>query len=229
MVNLIWKDFVILKRYLIIAPIYGFLVCFAFSHITNGALSAVTVGVSYMLVIQTCLLDDKNKSELMLNSLPLHRKDIVFAKYLSCFVYAVLAILFFGLAQLVISFTGIPILEHQITLEGIAGAMVAMMILISFYFPFYFKLGYLRSRMVGMIMLFSCFFLIPLLRTLFVFGLEGTNNSTLRNIVTFMQRLVSWLQTLADWQVAGYILSLAIILMACSVSLSLRFYIRREF
>jgi len=54
-------------------------------------------------------------------------------------------------------------------------------------------------------------------------------NPALRYIVVIMQRVVGWLQTQADWQIASYLLAFGLILMATSVSLSLRFYSRREF
>lgn len=86
MVNLLWKDILILKRFLWLAPLYGFFALFVFRSMPGGALGAGTVGVTYMLMSQAITLDDKNKSDVMLNSLPLRRKDIVLAKYLSVFL-----------------------------------------------------------------------------------------------------------------------------------------------
>lgn len=40
---------------------------------------------------------------------------------------------------------------------------------------------------------------------------------------------MGWLQTEVDWQIASYLLALALILMAASVRNSLGFYTRREF
>ncbi|WP_243450416.1 ABC-2 transporter permease [Desulfosporosinus sp. Sb-LF] len=141
----------------------------------------------------------------------------------------VLAILSFFLAQVVVSVTGIPIPINQISLEGVAGALVAMSVLMSIYFPIYFKFGYLRSRMVGMILFFACFFFLPMAVALTVHGLGGVDNPVVRTIVATMQRAIGWLQTQADWQIASYLLALGWILMAASVSLSLRFYTKREF
>lgn len=228
MFNLVWKDLLLLKRYLLFASLYGVFALFAFGSMKGAALSSGTIGASYMLLIQACAKDDKNKSEVMLNSLPLRRRDIVLAKYLSVFLYAALAILSFLLAQGVVSVTGIPISISQISLEGIVGALVNMIVLISFYYPIYFKLGYLRSNMVGMILFFACFFL-PISLAQIVHGLGGVGNPALRNTETIMQRVVGWLQTQAGWQISSYLLALGLILMAASVRLSLRFYSRREF
>lgn len=228
MFNLIRKDFLILRRYLLVAPLYGFLACFFFSNMSSGALSAAAVGAAYMLISYTGLSDDKNKSELMLNSLPLRRRDIVLAKYLISFLYAALAILFFQLAQGVAVVSGYSI-GYRVTLEGIVGALVAMMVMVSLYYPLYFKLGYLRTRLAGTIMFFAFFFALPFLLIWVVHGGEGINNPVLRNIIASLHGLLVWLQSLADWQVTVYVLGLALIFMAISVTLSLRFYTQREF
>src|SRR5665647_780924 len=152
MVNLVRKDLLILKRYLWLAPLYGFFALYTFRTMPGGALSVGTVVVTYMLMLQAITQDDKNNSEIMLNSLPLRRKDIVLAKYISGFLYATLVILLFLVAQTVVTVMGISISITKISLEGIAGALIAMALLISFYFPIYFKFGYLRSRIVGTIL-----------------------------------------------------------------------------
>ena len=229
MVNLVWKDFLLLKRYLWIAVLWGGVAPFIYRTINGGvAISVAIIGASYMLIGQACIRDDKNKSEIMLNSLPLRRRDIVLAKYLSVFFYATLAILSFLLAQGIMSVIGIPISISKISLEGIALALVNLIVLISLYFPIYFKLGYLRSNIVGGILFFACFFL-PMSAVSIAHWLGGVGNPALRNIVAIMQRVVGWLQTQADWQISSYVLALALILMAASARLSLRFYTRREF
>jgi len=229
MFNLVWKDLLILKNYLWVALLYGFFAIFAFSFMNGGALSAATVGVTYMLMGQAIAQDEKNKSEIMLNSLPLRRRDIVLAKYLSVFLYAALAILSFFLAQGVVTVSGIPILISQISLEGIFGALVAMVVLVSIYYPIYFKFGYFRSRWVGMILFLACIFFLPMASALIVRGLGGVSNLAWQTIAASLLRVVDWLKTQADWQIASYLLTIALVLMAASVRLSLRFYTRREF
>lgn len=228
MFNLVWKDFLILKRYLWISLFYGFFAVLAFNFMNGGALSAATVGVTYMLMAQSIAMDDKNKSEIMLNSLPLRRRDIVFAKYLSVFLYATLGILSFLLAQCVVTVIGISIPISHITIEGIFGALIATVVLLSIYYPIYFKFGYLRSRWAGMILFFACFFFLPLAGDLIVNGLGGVNPA-LQNIAASLQRVDGWLQAQADWQIASYLLVLAFIFVFASVRLSLSLYTRREF
>lgn len=234
MYNLVWKDLQILKPILWIAPIYGFCGLFVFSFTMEGAaLSFITIMVTYTLLDRACALDDKNNSEIILNSLPLCRRDIVLAKYLSVFLYAAIAILSFVFAQEVVSVTGIPVLGgapiSKISLEGFVGALVAMVAFISLYYPIYFKLGYARIKWAAMILVLSLMFFIPVTGSLIAGEYGVVNNPILRNIIVIMERLGNWLQTQVGWQIASYMLVLALILMSASVRLSLRFYNRREF
>ena len=233
MLNLVWKDLQILKRILLIAPIYAFCGFFVFSFTMKGAaLSFITIIVTYTLLDRACDLDTRSNSEIILNSLPLCRKDIVLAKYISVFLYAAIAILSSVFAQEVVSVTGISILGgapiRKISLEGFVGALVAMVTFISFYYPIYFKLGYARIKWVGMILVLSLMFFIPMGSNI-ARGLGGVRNPILQNIIVLMGRLGNWLQTQTDWQIASYMLVLALILMSASVRLSMRFYARREF
>lgn len=227
MFNLVWKDLLIIKRFLWYAPVYGLIMVFALSNMNGGAIiSGVTVGISYVLMLQACAQDDKNKSEIMLNCLPLYRRDIVLAKYLSIFFYAALGILSVFLGQSVVSVTGIPVHISKISLEGIASALIATIGLISIYYPVYFKLGYLRSNIVGMIMFFAAFFVFPLLGSLIRRVMMGIPYPALQAI---LRGLEGWLQTQADWQIASYLVLLALTIMLASFRLSLRFYTKREF
>lgn len=231
MYNLVWKDILIVKRYLWVALFYGFIAVIAFSYMKDGALSAATVGVTYMLIVQACIQDDKNKSEIMLNSLPLRRRNMVLAKYLSVIPYTVLAILSFLFAQEIVAVTGIPIPITRISLEGIFGALIATTLFLFTYFPIYFRFGYLRSRVIGIILFMACFSLAPVVVILLGHGAARVHNYSpaLQTIGALLQRLVSWLQTQSDWQIVSYLLSLDLILMVISVWLSLRFYSRKEF
>lgn len=223
MFKLIWKDFLILKKSLWSVPIYSFGVAIAFSSTNAGALSASTIGATYMLMIQACARDEKNKSEIMLNSLPLRRRDIVFAKYLSFFPYAILGILSYLFTQAVVSVTGIPITLEKLSLEGIIGVLVAVIGMISIYFPIYFKLGYQRSNIIATFLFLGIFFSAI---ALIGHGLRGVYNPVTHNI---LNGAANWLQTQADWQIASYLIALMLIIMAASFRLSLRFYAKREF
>lgn len=64
------------------------------------------VAISYMLVLSANANDEKNKSEIILNSLPISRSKIVFAKYLAVAVYIVLGLLLSGAVGAVLKNSG---------------------------------------------------------------------------------------------------------------------------
>lgn len=218
MYRLIWKDFMIIRRTLWFIPLYAFGMAIAFSNSSAGALSASTIGIAYMLLIQANARDEKNKSEIMLNSLPLSRQDVVLAKYLSVFPYVIMGIIFYLLTQGVVSITGIPIPLGTISLEEVIGVLVGVMGMISIYFPIYFKLGYLRSNMIATLLFLGfIFFSMALIN----YGLNGDYN--------ILNELMNQLHAQADWQIAIYLLTFMAIIMSGSILLSLRFYSNREF
>lgn len=234
MINLVWKDLLILKRILLIAPLYAFFGFFVFSIAMKGAaLSFITILVTYTLLDRACDLDGRNNSEIILNSLPLCQRDIVLAKYLSVFLYAGIAIISFVFAQEVALVTRISFLRgfpiSRISLEGLVGALVAMVIFISFYYPIYFKLGYGRVKWVAMMLVLSLLFFIPLGGSIIARGVGAVSNPIIGNIIVLIETLGNWIQTQANWKIASYMLALALILMSASVRLSMRFYARREF
>jgi len=235
MLNLVLKDYRILKHHWWNAPIYGFCGLFAFSlALGDHTLTATTVGATYMLMERACDLDARNNSEIIINSLPVHRRDIVLAKYLSVFPYAALAMLSFVFAQVLVSVTGIPVLGingplSHLSLVKFMAAVVAVIVLISFYYPIYFKLGHRRGKWAGMFLFFFLVFFIPLWGYLLAGEYGVVRNPILLNIIDLLERLGSWQQTQANWQIASYMLVLALILMSVSVRLSLRFYRNKEF
>ncbi|HBV88589.1 MAG: ABC-2 transporter permease [Desulfosporosinus sp.] len=223
MYKLLLKDFLLLKKVLWFPFIYAFGMSVAFSDTYAGALSASTIGVSYMLMIQACARDEKNKSELMLNSLPIRRRDIVLAKYLSIIPYAIIGILAYLLTQGIIYVTGFPITLSNLSFEVVFGVHIAIIGMISIYFPIYFKLGYLRSNIVATILFLGGFFLtIALIRN----GLRGIYSPYTQNA---LNRVGNWVQTQTDWQIISYLIVLMLITLATSFFLSLRFYAKREF
>ena len=199
MIKLVWKDLLILKRYLWLAPLYGILAFFVFKTMPGGALSAATLGATYMLMVQASIQDDKNKSEIMLNSLPLRRQDIVFAKYLSVFLYAVLVILSFLLTQGVVTIIGIPIsISQDLFSQNFGGSGHHGCLKFLYIYRFTSSLAVSDPEWSERILFFACFFFLPIAVAMIMHGLGGVNNPALRNIVVSIQGVIGWLQTQVD-------------------------------
>ena len=85
--------------------------------------------------------DEKNKSEIILNSLPLKRNDIVIAKYISTFAFSILGIIYSILIGFIGNFIGLSMFTRLISLKDIVLVLTSVCILSSIFFPVYFKFG----------------------------------------------------------------------------------------
>ena len=95
----------------------------------------------FILVIYINRYDDKYKSEIIFNSFPIDRRDIVRGKYISLIIYAIIA------CSAILIFTN-SILRLGIITNGRSAniwdgvfAISISLIFYSIYYPFYFKLG----------------------------------------------------------------------------------------
>lgn len=219
MLNLILKDLLVQKKSILFALCYCFFLVFAFQSLEGAAPVAATTAIVYLLTQYSFAYEDKNKSEIMLNSLPISRKDIVLAKYLSIFLYIGLAMVAYMFATLIVMAIKIPIKVQFISLQGITITLFLVSLMASLYLPIIFKFGYLKAKMFNMVM-FLLFFFIPMGVVSFYQNSEYT--SSIDNILTGM---ATW----SDWQIASLIVGISLLMMALSYYISVTIYNKREF
>lgn len=222
MSTLILKDLLNVKKVLAFVLVYGLIMIVAFQNIPDAPLTASTVAVSYLLMLQACVRDDKNKSEIMLNSLPLKRKTIVAAKYLTVFLYAALGLVSYLIAHMLVKTTGIPVHVFPLSLGGTVGVVIAAILMSSLYYPVYFKFGYLKSNIYGTVVFFAFFFS----RGLILDAIKRLANSPLPQSV---ELVVQWLSRQSEYSLAFIMLIIGLAFMGMSYLLSVRFYSGREF
>jgi len=174
--------------------------------------------VTYMLVITACAYDEKNKADVMLNSLPLKRLHIVLAKYLSVFIYLVICTVIYMVITILISLTGLPVKVYPVSLAGLAGGLFAVSLTTGIYFPFYFKFGYIKSKFLNLILFFTLYF-----------GLTSSISFFYMNRdVAWVKNLSSFFQRLSDIQIFAFLVLLTMIILTVSFALSLKAYQSRD-
>lgn len=95
----------------------------------------------FLLVIYTNGYDDKSKTEIIINSLPIERKDVVRGKYLALVLFII-----FGTGAVLLFTRILPILnfvdsdKHPSLCVAIFAANICL-IFYTIYYPFYFKVG----------------------------------------------------------------------------------------
>ena len=200
MYTLIKKDFLIQKRNLLLSVVISVLFLAVW---TNYNLMISTIMISYMLVFGASAFEDKNNSDKFLVSLPISKTKIVFAKYLSVYVFAAYAFVLNVLLITIFDVLRFPITTAPATIQEILAAIGLLTVYVSIALPIIFKFGFAKSRMITFILIFAL-----------VFGISYVPETFLPTDESFM----------IDMLATGILM-----LLSVSIWLSLHIYRRREF
>ncbi|CAI6082464.1 hypothetical protein PAECIP112173_03572 [Paenibacillus sp. JJ-100] len=141
MLNLLRKDFIALKSSLWTIALY--LVVFSVAFIPQIEMSMYFVGIytAFGSIMMATMIDIKNHHHNFLVTLPVSRKQIVQAKYLSAILYALFGVLTsYGIHKLVI--LNFPeLIKPQYSLLDIAISIGIVLILASIYMPLFYALS----------------------------------------------------------------------------------------
>lgn len=155
----------------------------------------------------------------MLNSLPVRRREIVLAKYLSTFLYIAIGLVGTTLFMVALGVAGLEFLSRMPGLQDIAGTLAGAVLLNSIYYPLYFKFGALKVRYFNMLLFLLIFFLPSFLVE---YLKSHYSREAVASLVTAVLNTPGWLQGSA----------VAVLLLAAllvSLALSLRIYKNKEF
>lgn len=167
MINLVLKDLFLQKKMVGLMFLYILLFSFSFKGMDGGQFIATLVAVGYMFITTGCAWEDKNKSDVLWNSLPISRRKIVGAKYLSILAYVALTVPAYWLTSLVIDLVSLPLTTVPITILDVTSGTLVLVLISSIYLPIFFALGYTKSRYWNMFMFLGIFFLALSLPSLF--------------------------------------------------------------
>ncbi|KWU65771.1 ABC-2 transporter permease [Bacillus sp. TH22] len=162
--QLILKDFIIQWKFLIWYILYPILFYMALTD-TENLFIIMSVIITIGATVKTFEADSKNESEVIVNSLPILRKQIVFAKY-------IVAIIILFISVTVGCFT--MGMKNGVNLfEFIETTMVAsisfILVYLSFVLPISFWLGYKKTIFITIVIFMAP---IVILETLFQINLE---------------------------------------------------------
>lgn len=218
MINLVLKDIFIQKKSLFVAILYIVFFMFVFQSLGTMMSTSAIVAFTYILVMGAFAHDDKNKADTMLNSLPVKRKSIVIAKYISLLLFMAIGttvyIILFNIAQII----NLPFKAFPLTLEGLARALFGVSLMNSIYFPLLFKIGYTRAKVVNFILFFGFFFGVPAIVNLLNSDIE---NESFVNIINI-------LNSQSNAAIGFSLVTLASLLLIVSYFISVKFYKQRE-
>lgn len=216
MYNLVIKDILIQKKTLVISILFALIYMVAFQHSSDfPALSIlIPLMITYMLMMNACAYDDKNKSDILLNSLPINRDDIIIAKYLSAFLFLLIGIVVTIAVACTMKFLGTKSFLEDIDLKYILLCLLMNTIIVSVFLPVFFKFGNIKARYFNI-----AFFLI-------IFFVSAALGSYLRK--GEIPWAAKYFLNQPDWMI--YILGIGIILILLLISIlfSMIFYLKRD-
>ncbi|WP_041718960.1 ABC-2 transporter permease [Alkaliphilus oremlandii] len=227
MFNLIRKEFMIQKKYLWYYVFYGIFMLLVFSVSSNesskSAYILAGVSVVYMFIQYSCAIEDKNNSEKVFNSLPISREAIVLSKYAAVMVFAILDIVLLSAISYIVARTGFMGIQ-AIGIIDVITILFTISILTGAYLPIYFKFGYIKAKILN-IVLFLGFFSASMLVGQLLKHFKGSKIL----YSTSEGALGHWLTILGDQGVLMALLCIGLLVMAISSFISVAFYRNREF
>lgn len=222
MLNLIIKDILIQKKILLYSLFYAIFAPIVFSSMKPSGFGLYvfpSIAITYMLISMAASYDEKNKSEIILNSLPIKRTAIVISKYISIFVFAIIGIIFSILVSFIGKTTALPMFTRSISLLDIVSILTSVCILGSIFFPVYFKFGFIKMNIFNVIIIM----LIMLLPSIaFDYATESPNNILVKKFTYFINNTSSLTQN-------SLALITGLIFLMISLMISIHIYENKEF
>lgn len=224
MFSLILKDIILQKKVILFNLIYGVILFFAFQSPTFAPTLYVmgSTLIAYTLIMGACAYDGKSNIDILFNSLPMKRSNIVAARYISTLVFVLIGLIIMGGEGFIMKFLGFSAPPRLINVEDVVGVMISLGILVSLYFPVFFKFGYIKSKVFNLVIFFIFFALPPLAINLYKGTISSVSRETIEAIFIFIEKQPSWLLLL----VTASIFLLVIFISYC---ISCRVYKRKEF
>ncbi|PYE45514.1 ABC-2 transporter permease [Paenibacillus barcinonensis] len=153
MFNLLRKDFIVLKSSLWTIALY--LVVFSFAFIPSSEMSMYFVGIytAFGSIMLATMIDIKNNNHNFLVTLPVSRKQIVKAKYLSSILYALFGVLTsYGIHKLV-KLNYPELNKPHYSLLDIVISLGIVLVLVSIYMPLFYALSKKGAGIINTIFL----------------------------------------------------------------------------
>lgn len=228
MLSLILKDILVQKKTFLFMIFYSSFIIIMFNGLNNPTFRETTyimgsVGIAYLHIMSANGFDDKSKSDIILNSLPVQRKYIVLAKYLSVCVFVAVGLSITGLTgaiiKAVINSGGWHFSVRFINGADFLIAFAGIGLMFSIYYPIYFRFGANYARVLNLVLFMTIFFgpasLIGIIK-----GKEKPD---------LIQNLIAPFHSMSGWAIGGSVAIVVLAIMAASLAVSVKVYNNKEF
>ncbi|MEN6391095.1 MAG: ABC-2 transporter permease [Syntrophomonas sp.] len=216
---LIKKELIVQKKMLLFGLGYAVFLFFVFANpvFQEFTYSMAAFGIAYITVIGVAQAEYKNNSDIVINSLPVTRREVVAAKYLSIITFTVIALALVGVVGLLFHFL-LPVLHYRlINLSDVFTTAVSVILLAAVSLPIYFKTSAQWARVVNVVVFLVLFFAPAQL----VGYMQNGQEPWVRNVAGLAGNQY-WLLTLTG-------LAILMIVVLISYFISLRIYLNKDF
>lgn len=219
MLNLVLKDFKLGKRYNIFFLMYSLILSVAglkMNRIPGMFYVLSIVIISYISILYANGYDEKYKIDIALNSMPVDKKDIVRAKYLSLILHLLVISGGIIVFTLLLNRLGVKAAIRTATLWDLILSFNLLGAFYSVYYPLYYKFEYSKFRIINM-GLYLLLLVIPGYITKFLKSNMGS-------------RFYTWLMHFKNLnQFHLFISVLVLMLLIASMTISSKIYSKKEF
>lgn len=203
MFNLMKKDFILQKRLLIV-----YIILLIFYLRADFSIVFSVVMISSLFVMNSHYYDEKDKANILLNSLPYTKKEIVSSKYIEALLSAVIVILIYFIGQYIVDSSLV------FSFKQIIPCFLGTMLFTAFYLPFFYK--------------FTQQYLLVAFSALVVIGII-TARPIQEFVMANFEETIQLLQNLATIQLYGIMTILVIFIYVISWLLSIKIYSNKAF
>lgn len=150
LINLVFKDYLLIKKYWAFMSIYLLVLPFFFSSSQNMTLTFLMCCISMgFLGIQTmCSLDERSKGGTLMSALPYSRTMLVIARYVSCLSLFLLAALMYTLGSLISNLFRVGFATPPLSLESLALGFFAICAFVTVMLPLIYRFGTDKLRYI---------------------------------------------------------------------------------
>lgn len=214
--KLVLKDLLVLKKSMYWALVYLLAILFIFSMnppFDKFLYIIAAYGAAYILIMGALMAEYENQTNMLLNSLPVNRYEIILSKYLSALVLALLTLCVTGTLGIVINLLPLPLAIRVMNGVDVGIVLIMVAVTLAIVMPMNLKFGNQAAR-VTTVMFFMLLFFAPV----WAKGYIMDNSQT------------EWVQALINIAVSQPVVLLAagagvgILLLGLSMFVSLRIY-----
>ena len=220
MQQLIKKELILQKKMFIFGGLYSIFLFTVFANpvFKDFTYSMAAFGISYITIIGIAQAEYKNNSDIIINSLPITRREIVAAKYLSIVTSTIVALMIVGVVGIPFSLMPAPFDYRLLNGADVITTIICVLLLASLSLPIYFWAGATWIRAVNVVIFLLIFFAPVQIAEFLV-------NNPQR---PWVQAVTSLVQN-QSWQLILMGSVIMIVILLISYYISLRIYIKRDF